>query len=71
MRLLKTGTTSVLFYLSTLDLKKLPMSLRTYSGKRKEGHADHAERGRQQASIPGLGNLVAIANGGESDLAER
>lgn len=45
-------------------------SLRTYSRKSKEGHADHAECGCQQASIPGLGNLVTITNGGESDLVK-
>lgn len=45
-------------------------SLHTYSRKCKEGHPDHAERGCQQASIPGLGNLVTITDGGESDLVK-
>lgn len=40
----------------------------THSRKCKEGHAYHAEGGCQQATVPRLGNLVAVPDGGESDL---
>lgn len=42
----------------------------THSRKCKEGHAYHTEGGCQQASVPCLGNLVAVADGGESDLCD-
>lgn len=45
--------------------------LNTYSRKGKEGHADHAEGGCQQASVPSLGNLISITNSGKSDLVKR
>lgn len=47
------------------------MKTGTYSRKCKEGHADHAERGSQQASVPRLRNLISITNGCESDLVKR
>ena len=47
------------------------MSPHTYSRKGEEGHPDHAERGGQQASVPGLRNLITITYGGESDLVTR
>lgn len=46
------------------------MTTNTYSRKCKEGHPDHTECGSQQASIPGLGNLITIADGSESDLVK-
>lgn len=47
------------------------MSPHTYSRKCKEGHPDHAECSCQQAAIPGLGNLITITDGGQSDLVKR
>lgn len=44
------------------------MGHHTYSGKSEERHADHAECGRQQTSVPRFGHLITITNGGESDL---
>lgn len=45
-------------------------SAHTYSRKSKEGHAYHAERGPQQTPIPGFGDFIAVADGGERDLVK-
>lgn len=42
----------------------------TYRRESKKGHPDHTESGSQQATIPCLGNLITIANGGKSDLVK-
>ena len=41
---------------------------RTYGRKSKERDADEGERRRQEPPVPGLGVLVAIADGREGDL---